>query len=159
MFADGTQSIYAAHMSGDGVADILPIRNGEVCYWPELCYRSFWFRSQPISLKRINSIAILAAAQIPRMVGTDPTPSWASKCTAYGSKAVIWLPPASRTDTDFVQECGRHYSSPKSTRPRPGCGGLSRLGSTWKCRTEVELARVQKLNHLSGDTYDNCTSL
>lgn len=32
VFADGTQSIYLADMSGDGLTDLVRIRNGEVCY-------------------------------------------------------------------------------------------------------------------------------
>lgn len=41
VFADGTQSIYLADLSGDGLADIVRIRNGEVCYWPNLGYARF----------------------------------------------------------------------------------------------------------------------
>lgn len=41
VFADGTQSIYLADMSGDGLTDIVRIRNGEVCYWPNLGYGRF----------------------------------------------------------------------------------------------------------------------
>ena len=41
MFADGTQSIYLADMSGDGLTDLVRIRNGEVCYWPNLGYGRF----------------------------------------------------------------------------------------------------------------------
>jgi RHS repeat-associated protein len=40
-FADGTQSIYLADLSGDGLTDIARIRNGEVCYWPNLGYGRF----------------------------------------------------------------------------------------------------------------------
>ncbi|MEK6283555.1 MAG: SpvB/TcaC N-terminal domain-containing protein [Acidobacteriota bacterium] len=41
VFADGTESIYLADLSGDGLADIVRIRNGEVCYWPNLGYARF----------------------------------------------------------------------------------------------------------------------
>src|SRR5262249_40437793 len=41
VFADGVQSIYLADMSGDGLTDIVRIRNGEVCYWPNLGYGRF----------------------------------------------------------------------------------------------------------------------
>jgi RHS repeat-associated protein len=40
-FADGTQSIYLADLSGDGLTDLVRIRNGEVCYWPNLGYGRF----------------------------------------------------------------------------------------------------------------------
>ncbi len=41
VMADGTQSIYLADMSGDGLTDLVRIRNGEVCYWPNLGYGKF----------------------------------------------------------------------------------------------------------------------
>lgn len=41
VFADGTQSVYLADLSGDGLTDLLRIRNGEVCYWPNLGYGRF----------------------------------------------------------------------------------------------------------------------
>ena len=41
VFADGTQSIYLADMSGDGLSDLVRVRNGEVCYWPNLGYGRF----------------------------------------------------------------------------------------------------------------------
>jgi hypothetical protein len=39
--ADATVSISIADMSGDGLADLVRIRNGEVCYWPNLGYGRF----------------------------------------------------------------------------------------------------------------------
>ena len=41
VFADGTQSIYLADLSGDGLTALARIRNGEVCYWPNLGYGRF----------------------------------------------------------------------------------------------------------------------
>lgn len=41
VFADAKQTIYLADMSGDGMTDILRMRNGEVCYWPNLGYGKF----------------------------------------------------------------------------------------------------------------------
>ena len=41
VFADGTQSIYLADISGDGLTDLVRIRNREVCYWPNLGYGRF----------------------------------------------------------------------------------------------------------------------
>ena len=35
------QSIYLADLSGDGLTDLVRIRNGEVCYWPNLGYARF----------------------------------------------------------------------------------------------------------------------
>jgi RHS repeat-associated protein len=41
IFSDPTQSIYLADMSGDGLSDIVRVRNGEVCYWPNRGYGRF----------------------------------------------------------------------------------------------------------------------
>jgi len=41
VLADGTQSIYLSDMSGDGLTDLVRIRNGEFCYWPNLGYGRF----------------------------------------------------------------------------------------------------------------------
>lgn len=41
VFADGEQAIHVADMSGDGLADLVRIRNGEICYWPNLGYGRF----------------------------------------------------------------------------------------------------------------------
>ncbi|CAN5782669.1 hypothetical protein BH18ACI4_BH18ACI4_20000 [soil metagenome] len=41
VFANGTRSIYLADMSGDGLNDLLRIRNSEVCFWPDLGYGCF----------------------------------------------------------------------------------------------------------------------
>lgn len=41
IFADSEQSIFLADLSGDGLTDLVRIRNGEVCYWPNLGYCRF----------------------------------------------------------------------------------------------------------------------
>ncbi len=41
VFRDEKQTIFLADMSGDGLTDIVRIRNGEVCYWPNLGYGQF----------------------------------------------------------------------------------------------------------------------
>jgi hypothetical protein len=41
VFADSTGSVFLADMSGDGLADLVRIRSGEVCYWPNLGYGRF----------------------------------------------------------------------------------------------------------------------
>jgi len=44
VFADEKQTIFLADMCGDGLTDIVRIRNGEVCYWPNLGYGLFGTR-------------------------------------------------------------------------------------------------------------------
>ena len=41
VFNDGTQTLFLADMCGDGLTDLVRIRNGQVCYWPNLGYGRF----------------------------------------------------------------------------------------------------------------------
>lgn len=41
VLADGTDTIFVADMSGDGLNDIVRVRNGEACYWPNIGYGRF----------------------------------------------------------------------------------------------------------------------
>ncbi len=41
IFADGAEGLHLADMNGDGLADLVRVRNGEVCYWPSLGYGRF----------------------------------------------------------------------------------------------------------------------
>ena len=41
ILSESSQSIYLADMSGDGLSDLVRIKNGEVCYWPNLGYGRF----------------------------------------------------------------------------------------------------------------------
>jgi len=44
VFADGTNAVHLADLSGDGLPDLVRIENGEVCYWPNLGYGRFGAR-------------------------------------------------------------------------------------------------------------------
>lgn len=41
VFASSSEIILTADMSGDGLSDLVRVRNGEVCYWPNLGYGRF----------------------------------------------------------------------------------------------------------------------
>lgn len=41
VFADRTQSVFLADMNGDGLTDIVRIRNGDIHYWPNLGFGRF----------------------------------------------------------------------------------------------------------------------
>ncbi len=36
LFGQADQAVFLADMSGDGLSDLVRVRNGEVCYWPNL---------------------------------------------------------------------------------------------------------------------------
>jgi hypothetical protein len=41
VFHDTTETIFLADMSGDGLSDLVRVRNADVCYWPNLGYGRF----------------------------------------------------------------------------------------------------------------------
>ncbi len=41
VLSDGVETLSLADMSGDGLSDLVRIRNGEICYWPNLGYGRF----------------------------------------------------------------------------------------------------------------------
>jgi RHS repeat-associated protein len=41
MFGEAALSLFLADMSGDGLSDIVRVRNGDICYWPNLGYGRF----------------------------------------------------------------------------------------------------------------------
>jgi RHS repeat-associated protein len=43
-FADPLESIHLADLSGDGLTDLVRVRNGEICYWPNIGYGRFGAR-------------------------------------------------------------------------------------------------------------------
>jgi RHS repeat-associated protein len=44
VLADSTQTVLLADLSGDGLVDLVRVRNGEVCYWPALGHGRFGTR-------------------------------------------------------------------------------------------------------------------
>jgi RHS repeat-associated protein len=54
LFSDTEQSIFLADMSGDGSADVVRIRNGQVCYWPNLGYGRFGAQVVMSNLSRLD---------------------------------------------------------------------------------------------------------
>lgn len=41
LFADSAETVFLADFNGDGLTDIVRIRHGEVCYWPNMGYGNF----------------------------------------------------------------------------------------------------------------------
>lgn len=55
VFADGEESIHLADMSGDGLTDLVRIRNGSVVYWPNLGYGRFGAKVTMASAPRFDT--------------------------------------------------------------------------------------------------------
>ncbi|QGM47132.1 SpvB/TcaC N-terminal domain-containing protein [Methylocystis heyeri] len=64
VFADGTETIFIADMSGDGLNDIVRVRNGETAYWPNLGYGRFGARVTLDRAPRFDSEDVFDARRI-----------------------------------------------------------------------------------------------
>lgn len=75
LFADETQSIFLADMCGDGLTDIVRIRNGEICYWPNLGYGRFGAKVNMPNAPLFDSTALFNPAylQLADISGTGAT--------------------------------------------------------------------------------------
>ncbi len=114
LFSDPTQSIYLADMSGDGLSDIVRIRNGEVCYWPNQGYGKFgakivmnhspWFDEPDL----FDNRRILLA-------DTDGS----------GTTDIVFL--AHEEVHIYLNQCGNGLSSKRTVRglPYPGRNAIS----------------------------------
>jgi RHS repeat-associated protein len=72
VFSDGTESIFLADMSGDGLTDLVRIRSGEVCYWPNLGYGRFGAKIAMDQAPRFESRDLFDGRRI-RMADIDGT--------------------------------------------------------------------------------------
>lgn len=70
VFGDGTDTIIVADMSGDGLNDIVRVRNGETAYWPNLGYGRFGAKVTMDGAPRFDSEDAFDAKRI-RLVDVD----------------------------------------------------------------------------------------
>ncbi|MFE0458305.1 SpvB/TcaC N-terminal domain-containing protein [Kitasatospora sp. NPDC058965] len=55
VFTDPTQGLLLADMTGDGLSDLVRIRNGDICYWPNLGHGRFGARVTLRNVPRFDS--------------------------------------------------------------------------------------------------------
>ena len=72
VFADENDSIFLADMSGDGLSDLVRIRAGEVCYWPNLGYGLFGAKVTMDRSPRFDRANLFDAARV-RLADIDGT--------------------------------------------------------------------------------------
>ena len=72
IFSDGTETMFLADMSGDGLTDLVRIRNGEVCYWPNLGYGRFGAKVAMDQAPRFDRAELFDARRI-RLADIDGT--------------------------------------------------------------------------------------
>jgi RHS repeat-associated protein len=98
IFADSTESIFLSDISGDGLTDIVRIRNGEVCYWPNLGYGRFGARIAMDSAPNFDTSEDFDARRI-RLVDIDGS----------GPTDIVYL--GSSTTRFWYNESGNGWST------------------------------------------------
>ena len=117
IFADGTQSIYLANMTGDGLSDIVRIRNGEVCYWPNLGYGRFGAKITMDRAPWFDSADMFDQRRV-RLADTDGS----------GTSDIIYLGP-NRVEV-FLNEAGNGWSSARPVHPFPAVDNVAWIDIT-----------------------------
>jgi RHS repeat-associated protein len=117
VFADGTQTIFLADMSGDGLSDVVRIRNGEVCYWPNLGYGHFGAKVTMGNSPRLDQADLFDPQRI-HLADTDGS----------GTTDIIYF------DSDsvrvFLNQSGNSWSNARVLRGFPASDHLSSISVT-----------------------------
>ena len=112
IFADGTQSIYLADMTGDGLSDIVRIRNGEVCYWPNIGRGQFAGKMTMDRSPWFDTADLFDQRRI-RLADTDGS----------GTSDILYL--GSNRVEVFLNQMGNGWSSARCVDPFPAVDNLA----------------------------------
>jgi RHS repeat-associated protein len=117
VLADAAQTIFLADLSGDGLSDLVRIRNGEVCYWPSLGYGRFGAKVTMDSAPRFTDEERFDARRI-RLADVDGS----------GTTDLLYI------GDDGVQVCfnrsGNSWAEPQRLAVFPGADILSTVQVT-----------------------------
>jgi RHS repeat-associated protein len=101
LFGQADQTVFLADMSGDGLADLVRVRNGEVCYWPNLGHGRFGAKVTMDGSPRFEEDGLFDARRL-RFADTDGS----------GPTDVIY---AGRNGVKvFLNESGNGLSEPRT---------------------------------------------
>lgn len=117
VFADGSETIQLADLSGDGLTDLVRVRNGEVCYWPNLGYGRFGRR-----------VTLAMAASFDDQAHFDARRVRFADLDGSGPSDVVYL---HRDGVRlFVNHCGNGLAAPVPVRALPPIDPLSHVSVT-----------------------------
>ena len=89
IFADIEQTIFLADMSGDGLTDIVRVRNGNVCYWPNMGHGRFGAKVSMSNSPTMDRRDVFSATRV-RLADVDGTGA-ADLIYISHDKATVWL--------------------------------------------------------------------
>lgn len=117
VFADGTQSVYLTDFSGDGLSDLVRIRNGEVCYWPNLGYGKFGAKVTMDNSPWFDAPDLFDQKRV-RLADIDGS----------GTVDIIYL--EGRRAAVYLNQCGNGWSDPEYLNSLPSIDNLSSVVAT-----------------------------
>ncbi|TDG02547.1 toxin [Paraburkholderia guartelaensis] len=106
VFADNAQSLYLADMTGDGLSDLVRVRNGEICYWPNRGYGGFGVKVTMDRAPWLDAPDLFDEARI-RLADTDGS----------GTTDIVYL--GRDGVTVYLNESGNGWSAARQIRPFP----------------------------------------
>src|SRR5690606_30646285 len=107
LFSDQRSAIQFADMTGDGLVDIVRIRNGEVVYWPSLGYGRLG------AMVRVRGLTPFAASDM-----FDPGRVRMADVDGNGATDIIYLD--ARGATLYRNECGNSFAAAQRIVGFPG---------------------------------------
>jgi RHS repeat-associated protein len=113
VFADSTHSVFLADMSGDGLTDLVRVRNGETCYWPNLGYGHFG--------------AKVTMDFAPRFDGEDFDPQRVRLIDIDGSGTTDLIYLGREGVSAWFNRCGNSWTPPRPLPVFPAADNLSNV--------------------------------
>src|SRR5499427_8941996 len=111
-FIDLRELLYLADVSGDGLTDLVRIRNGEICYWPNLGYGRFGAKITMNHSPWFDTIDLFDQGRI-RLADTDGS----------GTSDILYMG-RDRVEV-FLNEAGNGWSHARHVEAFPAADNLS----------------------------------
>ncbi len=112
---DQVQSIFLADMNGDGMTDLVRIKNGEVCYWPNMGYGKFGMK-----------VTMSNAPTFDRPDIFNPIYLSLADISGTGAADIIYL--GHNKCTAWINLAGNALSDATDISPLPGMDPYSKIG-------------------------------
>jgi len=111
---DAIQRIFLADMSGDGLSDLVRIRNGEVCYWPNKGYGRFG-----------SKVTMSGSPRFDRPDQYDPKFLTLADISGTGASDLIYI--GKGKCTAWINRCGNGWSEGVDISYLPSADAYSRI--------------------------------
>lgn len=114
LLSDVSEALYVADMSGDGLADLVRVRNGEICYWPNMGYGQFGKKVTMDNAPWFDNPDVFQQNRL-RLFDIDGS----------GTMDLIYL--GSVGATYYQNECGNRWTSPRLISAVPRLDNASQV--------------------------------